>query len=399
MPRRRKNENEIVYVQTSEGNSYFAFDYYESEFGKRKRIYAETKEKLEEKLQHIKEEEERRLLMYLPKNSMLKDWCEYYFRSLIGKSSAGELKRIVELFKSFVYGTDIDRDMTEITVDDMNRFYLIMQTKYDIKSVIKVDEVIRKIFLTANEHGIKTFDFSEIPVPEKIVSKQFNEVPSNYIPSAAEMELMLNQCMTSTSFGTLAWVISFALMTGIPLPRIAELTNKDFDFENKTVKTKKGIVPMDDKCIEWLKSVIVKKNCMIDKESPESPYPITCYSLSEKLPSGCTPDEIIAYMAEHTEIRNEFVKEYMNLKPDDFMFISRKNSPVCLSNVQRILRTVAAKCNIPKGITGKSLHKAYIVAELNKGKSPELLKARYGYKKESDILEIKADYDVRNMLL
>jgi len=402
MPRRRKELNEIIYVQTSEGNSYFAYDYYESELGKRRRIYADTRELLEEKIQHIRDEEKKKLLMYLPKTSMLKDWCGYYFKSLVGKSSANELKHIMLLFDTSVYGTEIDCDMKDITVEDMERFYLVMQTKYDMKNVQKIDEIMRKIFQTANENGIETFDFNEIQSPEKITTPKFHEVPSGYIPSAEELELILNQCITTTSLGTLAWTVAFAVMTGIQLPTIAKLTNKDFDFESKTVTTGKGIVPIDEKCMEWLKSMIVKKFFLIinkGKKREEICLPITCYRTVEKLPANLTVEEIIPYMAEHTDIRNEFVSEYMNQNPDDFMFVSNNNSPVGVANVQRILRTIAAKCNIPKGITGKSLHKAFIVAELDKGKSPELLKTRYGYKKESDVLEIKADYDVRKMLL
>ena len=306
------------------------------------------------------------------------------------------------LFDTSVYGTDIDCDMKKITVDDMERFYLVMQTKYDIKNVQKIDEIIRKIFQTANENGIETFDFDKIPVPQKITNPKFHEVPSGYIPSAEELEQILNHCMTTTSLGTLAWTIAFAVMTGIPLPRIAELANKNFDFENKTVTTGKGIVPIDEKCIEWLKSMIVKKFFLImnkGKKTEEILRSITCYRTAEKLASNLTVEEIIPYMAEHTEIRDKFVSEYMNQNPDDLMFVSSNNSPVGVANAQRILRTIATKCNIPKGITGKSLHRAFIVAELDKGKSPELLKTRYGYKKESDILEIKADYDVRKMLL
>lgn len=402
MPRKRRDEQKIIYVQTSEGNSYYAYDYYESELGTRRRIYAGTKEQLEEKIQHMKEAEDRKLAVYLPETSMLKDWCGYYFRSIIGKSAPAELKNLIMLFQTSVYGTEIDCDMTEITVDDMKRFYLVMETRYDMKNVKKIDEVMRKIFQTANEKGIQTFDFSEIPVPEKIMNDKFREIPSGYIPSAQELEQILDKCMTSASLGTLAWAVAFAVMTGIPLPKIARLTNKDFDFEKQTVTAAKCFVPIDGKCVEWLKSMIVKKFVLImnkGNEGEEIFKPITCYRSAPAIPENFTPEQIVSFMAEHTETRDEFITNYMKQNPDDFMFVSNNNKPVDTANAQRILRTIAAKCNIPKGITGKSLHKAFIAAELEKGKSPELLKTRYGYKKESDILEIKADYDVRRMLL
>ena len=110
---RKKGKSEIIYVETSKGNNYFAYDYYESEFGKRRRLYAPTKEELEEKIRHMREQEEQRLAVYLPKTTMLKDWANYYFRSIIGKASASDLKRFMMLFQTSVLGTDVDRDMTD----------------------------------------------------------------------------------------------------------------------------------------------------------------------------------------------------------------------------------------------------------------------------------------------
>ena len=400
MGRKRKEKPEIFYVQTSPDRGYFAYDYYESGLGKPKRLYADTKEKLEEKIQHVKEEEERKLLAFLPKTTLLKDWAMYYFKSIVNKVSASELKSIISLFETSVFGSEIDRDITAITAEEMKNFYLILKNRYEIKNVIKTDSVLRNIFKTANEKGIKTFDYDEIPVPEKKTDERFHEVPSGYMPTAKEQQIILDYCLSHSSLGSLSWTIIFASFTGIKLTAVAKLLHKDFHFSEKFVDTGNGIVPLSNECMNWLKRIIAEKAVLIagkETDWEEHRRNISGYTSFHSF-DNLTAEQVLVLMNENQELMNDFTENYLKQNPENVMFVTRKNTPVAIPNSQRVLKTIAGKCNLPKGITGISLHKAFIAKELENGKSMTLLKNRYGYKRESDIAEIKAEYELQKLL-
>ena len=402
MARKRKENPEINYVETSKGRWYFAYNYYDSDFGKQKRLYAETREELEEKIRHLQEEEERKLAAYLPKTTLLKDWARYYFKSLVSKCPATDLKNLIRLFDTSVFGSEIDKDMTEITVEEMKDFYILLNNRYEIKNVIKADSALREIFKIAGEKGIQTFDYSEIPVPEKVADKRFHEVPSGYMPTPEEQKTILDYCLSHSALGSLSWTIIFASFTGIRLTYTAKLLHKNFNLEEKTVDTGKGIVPLSDECVDWLKRIIVRKAVEIAEKSDSntdenSVISIPCCTYAPEL-EGLTREQAVVKLMENPELMDRFVKNYLAQNPDSVMFVTRNNKPVAIANTQRILRNIAEKCNLPKGITGISLHKAFIAKEVQEGKSMELLKNRYGYKKESDIAEIMAEYELRKLL-
>ena len=391
MGRKRKENPEINYVETAKGRWYFAYNYYDSEFGKQKRLYAETREALEEKIRHMKEEEERKLAAYLPKTTLLKDWASYYFKSLVSKCPATDLKNLIRLFDTSVFGSEIDKDMTEITVEEMQDFYILLNNRYEIKNVIKADSALREIFKIAGEKGVQTFDYSEIPVPEKVVDNRFREVPSGYMPTPEEQKAILDYCLSHPTLGSLSWTIIFASFTGIKLTYTAKLLHKNFNLEEKTVDTGNGIVPLSDECVDWLKRIIVRKAAEITDIS------IPCCTYAPELES-LTWEQATVKLLENPELMDSFVKNYLAQNPDSVMFVTRNNKPVAIANTQRILRNIAEKCNLPKGITSVSLHKAFIAKEVQDGKSLELMKKRYGYKNEADIAEIMAEYELRKLL-
>ena len=316
-------------------NEYFVYDLDEDAFGKRKRLYGKTEGELKEKIEQAENERSARIAIFKPKTKALAEHIQYYFKNAVGNIPSRDIKRLMLLFERAVLETEIDKDIDTITEKDLD-------------SVVEIDDVFKKIFELSNEDGITKFDFKKIKLP-----KEETTATTNYILTPEEFEDMLSFCIADncTRYGKNELLITFSMLTGLMFSTIKKLTTKDFDLENKTVLINKKPFPLSEKCVDWLKQSVEQ----------------------EFIPPLESNDEII-------------------------VFTNSNNVSPTLQSIQSTLSSITKRCGLPKGITGKTLCKSYIISELSKGATVKSLCKLFGYKNRRKITEIQDEYEIRQAL-
>lgn len=403
----RKGTKKIRQVNIR-GEMYFVYDLDRDESGKIRRVYGRTLEETEEKIRVLKEESEKKFAKMIPNNSQLKDYVKFFFKKSVGAIDAVTIKDSITLFEQMVFGTEIDTDMTAVTQQDMENFYLKLKEKYPAANVLKVDGLLRKIFTLANESGVQTFDYSNIPVPEEEKSEMFHDVPVEYMLSQEEMDRLKDYLVHDRGrrkrSERVYQLMLFLIDTGITVFNAAKLLNRDFSIENRTVKTAEVPIPLSEECMLWLEKITAKKVIELIKQMETAENEgrdvtgIPCYTCPVQL-SDKTVEQAMEELAANPELLESFVKNYMEKYPEEYFFINKTGGQyTTFPHVHRALQKVVEKAGMAKGITLGSIHKSFIALEMENGKSPELIKERYGYYSKTDVTNIKAEYDAKRFL-
>lgn len=350
-------------------NEYYVYDLDENIFGKRKRLYAKTEGELKEKIEEAEQERNLSLALYKPKTKILSDYVRYYFKNAVGNIPSRDIKRLIILFERSVFESEIDKDIDTITEAELQNFYDDLIEKFPLESVKDIDRVLRKTFKLSNKEGLTSFDFKKIKLPKNNVSS----VNVSYILNPEEFESMLSFCIADncTRYGKNQLLIIFSMMTGLKLSSIKKLTPKDFDLEKKLVFTENRFFPLSEKCVLWLKQQVsnnfisLANDNIDDKINTENKFiGITRYTSSENNP----------------------------------VFINSNGTSPTLQSVQSTISSIAKRCGLPKGITGKTLCKSYIISELENGATIEQLCERFRYKNRRSITDIQDEYEIRKTL-
>lgn len=340
----KKGTKKIRLVNTR-GNEYYVYDLDEDMFGKKKRLYAKSEEELKAMIEKAAVERETAILKQKPQGRGLKEYVTFYFRNAVGNVPSVNIKRWITLFENAVYGSDIDRDMNEITEEMICGFYEQIISKYPMDSVNEIDEILRKTFLLANKFEVTDFDYSVIPAPKKMAEDMGKQDRNaEYIAEESELDALLKFCLDDNcrKYKKNELVLTFALLTGFPIDDISDLKRSDFDLSVPAVVFKGRQADIDEATAEWLKRMCDEGKLVLDG-TDEPIFP--------KTPA-----------------------------------------------IHFTINAIVKRCGLPKGITKKSLHKAYIVRQIEKGISPEYLQKRFGYRSIDSILKIRDDYEVLKML-
>ncbi len=343
----RKGTKTIRKVRTR-NNEYYIYDLDEDIYGKKPRLYAKTEEEMKEKIKQAEEKKKSDLQKQTPKGKSLKEYVFFYFKNIVGTVPSVHIKRLMNLFENAVFGSSIDHDMDEITVDEIKNFYDSLIDKYPIDSVKDIDTVLRNTFTLSNNTKVTDFDYAAIPVPELQEDKRsFTE----YIAEAAELEKMLNFCLLDNcrKYKSNELIITFALLTGLKFEDIFKILCKDVDLSAAVVLVGGRRFTLDERTVEWLK-----------KMDGEGRLNITDYS-----------------------------------SDDELLFTSTK---AISQTLILTIKAIAKQCGLPKGITRKSLHKACIIQRLENGAPPAEVYKKYGYKSAKDVIKIWDDYTISKAL-
>ena len=127
----RKGTKTIRKVRTH-NNEYYIYDLEEDIFGKRPRLYAKSEEEMLKKIEQAEEKRKSDLMKQTPKGKGLKEFVLFYFKNIVGSVPSVHIKRLMNLFENAVFGSSIDRDMDEITADEIKEFYDNLIDKYPI---------------------------------------------------------------------------------------------------------------------------------------------------------------------------------------------------------------------------------------------------------------------------
>ena len=340
----KKGTKKIRYVQTT-SRAYYFYDLDEDIFGKRKRLYGNSEEELKEKIEKAKKERELNLAYEKPKGSELSDYVRFYLKNAVGNIPSKRINEIMKLFQNAVYGSEIDCDMNDITVDTINSYYSKIRDKYPFESVETIDDTLRKTFALANQTGATEFDFEKVPKPVKPEKTSRRVV--DYIMSVDELDKLLNFCLADNCqrYGINEIIVVIGIYTGVKLTSIRTLKAGAFDFIRQTMTVENDTIPVPKELLSWL-----QKQEKLGKISFDN--------------------------------------------SDRQLFLTRTNKIPQANNVQVTLAAIATKCGLPKGINQISLHKACVLRDLQKGSTPDELCKKFHYNSPREIVKIKEDYDV-----
>lgn len=356
----RKGTKKIRKVCTGTGE-YYIYDLDEDAFGKRKRIYGKTEGEVRQKVEAAMQERKMAVSAYKPKTKKLSDYVTYYFKNAIGKIPSADIKRFIALFERAVFGSELDRDMDTISETDMQEFYEALVEKFPLVSVQEIDTILQKTFEISNAEGITNLSFENVKIPTDKEVK----TTVDYILTPEEFEDMLSFCISDncTRYGKNELIITFSMLTGLKFPDLKTLKNGDIDLENGAFTCKGRSIPMTERCTAWLKQ---------------------CADLGLLLTTEATDDS--AGISRYT------------CDKDALLFVNSNGVSPTIQSICYTIVSITKRCGLPKGISGKTLCKSYVVSELEHGTSAGELCQRLGYKTQRQIIDIKDEYEVRKKL-
>ena len=158
----RRGTKEIRKVFTG-SREYYVYDLDKDFFGKSKRIYAATEGELKEKIAAAEAERTAVLETYRPVGKKLSDYVRFYFKCAVTQEAIPTIKKLTTLFDNAVFDSPIDKNIDEITQEDMQKFYNTIVLKFEQVNIDKITDVLKKTFTLAKEAGITCqFNLSEI---------------------------------------------------------------------------------------------------------------------------------------------------------------------------------------------------------------------------------------------
>lgn len=339
-----KKEKKIRYVKTT-SKYYWVYDMDEDEFGKRKRIYGKTKEEVENRIKKLEEEKQLKIYYERPRTNKLQDYVIFYLKNALGKLSAKETRKKLALAKHIIFDSIIDTDINELTTELVNEYYRRINEMFYYENVVEVDGILRATIKLTNDLGVSDFDYSVIETPSKNSNLRFY---ADYIPTEEELNDLFDYCISDnfSFYKNNELIILFALYTSLKINSIRKLLVSSLDLERGFIKVDGVDFPLSDEVVKWLKTMIAEER--ID--------------LSDK-------NTLLFY----------------------------KGKVEAINNISNTIVGMSKQCGLPKGITTKSLHKACILRELNKGVSPQKICQLYNYK-QIELNSIKEEFNVFNSL-
>lgn len=328
----RKGTKGIRKVFTGSGE-YYVYDLDEDSFGKRKRIYAKSESELKEKVAQAERERQLVLAAQKPQSNLLSECVKFYFKNAIGKLSATDIKRLMTLAENTIYGSMIDVNIDLITSDAMQAFFDKLCAVYHPSSVKEIKEVLQKTFALLETE----MNFDDIRIDAKAT-------PVSCIITPSEYESVIEYCLLDncTRFGKNEQIILFCMMTGISLSAAKKLNRSDVDLDAKNFTIAGKTYPLSDKASAWMQ---------------------------EQILSGSLNDSPL--------------------------FVNGNGVSPTLQSIQSSIDSITKRLGLPKGLTGKTLTKSYIIWQLDKGMTAEALTEYFSYKDKFKIQEIYNEYKVR----
>ena len=343
----KKKNYKIRQVET-DGKLYYFYEMEWNLYGKRERFYAPTEEELWEKLQHTEDEKLKYILKSAPENPVLNDYINIYFKGQLSIGNPMELKSDLLFVRTITFGSEIDHNITELSAEDIQNYYNKLTEKYSTAEISRLHEILTEIFQSFNHIGIQTADLSKIRIPDiKAVPDKSNK-PERNLLSENEMKTLMIQCRSSRNSNN-AFVIIFALYTGIYMNDIFEIRNSDIRLDDGTVIVKDRTVPICSECMEWLKERIADK----------------------------TVESDVLY--KNPEQKENIIRSYLQSNPDEYLFTNARGNKTTFYPASNFLKNIAEKCGISRSITPLALHCSYLADAIKNGADIEELKEIYGH--------------------
>ena len=301
----RRGTKTIREVDTKTGR-YFTYDLDKDPVtGKRKRLYAHTKEELEEKIKKHEQEKKESFNKDKPKSTKLYDCMNFYLKkALEGTRTKKEIGRRVMIINHTVKDSKIDIPIEEITFDEVQTFFTEISRIYFRKNVEELLETMKMTF----EMYEKELEFDKIIIGDK--------PSSGYILTPEEYELFIEYCLfdNCTNCGSNQIIILFCMFTGISYANAKKMTLNDIDFENNTFVAAGRTYQMDKRTSSWLKE-----------------------------------------------------QKLLNRLGDDILFININNTSPAFSSIRVTIDHISIRLGLPKCLTGKTVSESFVIWKLENG--------------------------------
>lgn len=341
-----KKDNYKIRQVEKDRTLYYFYEMEWNLYGRRERFYAKTEEELWEKLQETENERLKYLMGTAPENPVLNDYINLYFKGQLSIGIPSEMKSDLIFVRTMTSGSEIDRSITELTVENIQNYYKKLTAKYTTKEISRLHDILLEIFQSFSHIGVQTADLSQVQLPD---SKSEESKSGQILLSEQEMETLMLQCHASRNSSCNAWVVILALHTGIYLNDIFEIRRSDVKLNENAVIINGNAVPLSGECIKWLKERILDMTAETD----------TLYKNPEQ--------------------KESIIRNYLQSSPDKYLFTNVNGSQIKIKTVALFLKNTAKKCGISCSITPLALHRSYLANAMKNGKSSEEMKAVYGH--------------------
>lgn len=335
----------IRVVNTGTG-TYYVYDFVDI-FGKTKRLYGKTEGELKEKIEIAQSGQQSVNTSLKAKSNKLYDYALFYFRNVVGTVHQKNLNRLIALFDNIIKDSEINKDINDITPEELQEFLNRIALKYPSNNIEDIYNTLQKVFEIAAVDNLVPADFFKA----NNIEKPESEDAAHFILSPQSFQELLNffiedNCM---SYGSNELLIVFSMMTGFPYTAFREMKNSDISLEEGTFTLKGRTLPLTQEAIDWLK---------IKKEQ----------------------------------------KMLLNGSSDDLLFTNSNNRFPTTQSVGYTLSRCGIRNGFQKGITSNILHKSYIIAELEKNRTPEELVEYFGLKNKKAIAKVADEYKLLQSL-
>ncbi|MBD5159512.1 MAG: phage integrase family protein [Ruminococcus sp.] len=340
----KKKNYKIRQVET-DGKLYYFYEMEWNLYGRRERFYAPTEEELWEKLQQTEDEKLKYILKSAPENPVLNDYINVYFKGQLSVGNSVEMKSDLLFVRTITSSSEIDRNITELSAENIQNYYNKLTEKYRTEEINRLHEILTEIFQSFNHIGIQTADLSKMQIPDK---KTVSNKSERNLLSENEMKTLMIQCRSSRNSNN-AFVIIFALYTGIYMNDIFEIRNHDVRLDDGAVIVKDRTVPVCTECMEWLKERIADKAVESD------------------------------VLYKNPEQKESIIRNYLQSNPDEYLFTNARGNKTTFYPVSNFLKNIAEKCGISRSITPLALHCSYLADSIKNSATVEELKEIYGH--------------------
>lgn len=320
--------NYKLVIREINGNTYYSYTFPADIYSKRKRVYGKTEYEV---LRKISEEMERRAGggQGKPQSDSFLDHLEYYFKWSLMPNSKNTNERQKFMVEKYVRNSNLDKNITEITTDDVNDFFHLLVGFVSVETMKELFKIFEATFRAAQNNGVKIIailDNVELPKRSSIIKE--------YIPTTEEYLMLRDYCIQKNDIEVLsalqAIITSFFL--GLKIEDTAKIKCKDVDLENNTVKVEDRIVKIRPEFKEWINTQEQVGNYKVNAPMSEED--------KEKFLFGRTESDTEQMSVDYTK---------------------------------HMLSKLVQKCGLPLGISTKTLERNYVLMLLQEGKStPEI---------------------------
>lgn len=350
-------------------NEYYVYDMKADMFGKRKRIYGRSESEVYQKIEEALQEQEQKILSLDVGEEKISDYIRCYFKGIVKNNNTSDVKRQLRFCERAVFGSQIDKNISEINEQDIQEFYNFLSQSYAYESIKDIDKIFKKIFEIAAIRNAKHIDFKSLTIPKVKLPRDGN----NYIFSPEEYEEVLSFCIEDNCqrFGKNEQLITFCLFTGLKIDTVTKLTADNIDLKNGTITYRIGrsnprdiTAKLSDRCIQWLSQQADDGSLPLKSGNEDDSAGISRYTCTENTP----------------------------------LFTNSNGVSPTLQSIMSSITHLAIWLGFPKNVSAKSLHKSYVIYELENGANPSELYRRLGLSERRMITNIQNQYELQQSL-